>query len=287
MKRYAPRRRPPRGRARRQRRGAAALLAPLLTLLVAGCAEQAPPEVAPGAPLRVCLPESDLPRSDRASGSGFDVDVARHLARELGRPLEVLWAPAPNLTDIESSDRDYRPLLQGQCDLMMSVPGQTDIADYGNALELTSPYYGATWEVVPADSLFDWREPFAGKVAVRAHTVGHRAVHAWGLDWTMRPDSGALVEAVENGAADVALIWGPELSALDVERKPDFEPPPALRWNLHMALRAADAELLGGVDAALADIATRDVIDDLLARHRIPHRGPFATVHSLDALNAL
>ena len=237
--------------------------------------------------LDVCLPEDAPPRASRAAGQGFDIDVARLLAKELDLSLRVLWQPTPNLTDIESSDVDYRPLLRGQCNLMMSVPGADDIADFGHALALSQPYYGASWEVFPADSDFDWQAPFSGKVAVRAYTVGHRAVHEMGFDWTMQPNNHAIVEAVERGAASVGLVWGPALGGLDVERNPDAEPPQALRWNMHLAYRADDEALGNAIDNALSSPQVRQAITKALETHGIPKRGPFETVHTLEALNAL
>ena len=240
-----------------------------------------------GPSLDVCLPEDALPRASRATEQGFDIDVARLLAKELDRPLRVFWLPTPNLTDIESSDTDYRPLLRGQCNLMMSVPGASDIADFGGALTLSQPYYGASWEVFPADSGFNWKQPYDGKVAVRAHTVGHRAVHELGFDWTMQPDNLSIVDAVERGAASAGLVWGPSLGNLDVERKANTEPPQALRWNMHLAYRADDEAMSSAVNAALSAPGVQDAIAALLERHGIPQRGPFETVHTTEALNAL
>ncbi len=237
--------------------------------------------------LDICLPEDAPPRASRATSQGFDIDVARLLANELDRPLRILWLPTPNLTDIESSDTDYRPLLRGQCNLMMSVPGAADIADFGDALTLSQPYYGASWEVFPAESDFDWHQPFAGKVAVRAYTVGHRAVHELGFDWTMQPDNPSIVDAVERGAASVGLVWGPSLGGLAVERKVDAEPPQALRWNMHLAFRTDSQTLAAAIEAALSSPDVRDAVRDLLDKHGIPRRGPFDTVHTTEALNAL
>ena len=261
--------------------GAAVLLLGAIAL----CAPQASAATEPS--LDVCLPEDAPPRANRAAERGFDIDVARLLAAKLNRPLRVLWLPTPNLTDIESSDVDYRPLLQGQCDFMMSVPGADDIADFGSALALTRPYYGAGWEVFPADSDFDWQAPYSGKVAVRAYTVGHRAVHEMGFDWTMQPNNRAIVDAVERGAANVGLVWGPALGGLNVERKSDVEPPQALRWNMHLAYRTEDEAFGAAIDNALSAPDVRQGISKALDTHGIPERNPFETVHTVEALNSL
>ena len=251
------------------------------------CGAAASVSLANGPALDVCLPEDALPRASRATEQGFDIDVARLLAKEMDRPLRVHWLPTRNLTDIESSDTDYRPLLRGQCHLMMSVPGTDDIEDFGNALTLSQPYYGASWEVFPADSGFNWQQPYAGKVAVRAYTVGHRAVHELGFDWTMQPDNSSIVDAVARGAATVGLVWGPSLGSLDVKRKADAEPPQAVRWNMHLAFRTEDQALSAAIDNALSSPDARAAITGLLDKHGIPQRGPFETVHTTDALNAL
>ena len=255
--------------------------------LLAALALCAPQASADTQSLSICLPEEAPPRASRSTQQGFDIDVARLLAKELGRALHILWLPTPNLTDIESSDTDYRPLLRGQCSLMMSVPGAADIADFGNALALSPPYYGASWEVFPADSDFDWQQPYAGTVAVRAYTVGHRAVHELGFDWTMQPDNPSIVDAVERGRASVGLVWGPSLGGLEVERKVDADPPQALRWNMHLAFRTDDEALSAAINGALSSSDMQNAITALLEKHGIPRRGPFETVHTTEALNAL
>lgn len=239
------------------------------------------------APLAVCFPAADPPRSVRADASGFDVDVARLVAAQLGRPLRLVWLPERGQTDIESSDLIFWPLLDGQCDMQLSIPGTSAIARYGSRLELSEPYYGAAFELVPADATLRWGEPYPGTLAVRANTVAHVAVDALGIRWTMQERTIDLAAAVADGRADAALIWGPNLALEDsLRRNESFDPPAVLRWNLHMVVRRGDP-LLAQVNNLLADPATKSAVQSLLETHGLPARAAFPTTYSRQALDAL
>ena len=239
------------------------------------------------APLAVCFPAADPPRSVRADASGFDVDVARLLATRLGRPLRLVWLPERGQTDIESSDLIFWPLLDGQCDMQLSIPGASAIARYGSRLELSEPYYGAAFELVPADATLSWGEPYPGTLAVRANTVAHVAVDALGIRWTMQERTIDLAAAVADGRADAALIWGPNLALEDsLPRNESFDPPAVLRWNLHMVVRRGSS-LLAQVNDLLADPTTKNAVKSLLETHGLPARAAFSTTYSRQALDAL
>lgn len=240
------------------------------------------------APLAVCFPSADPPRSVRAEASGFDVDVARLVAAQLGRPLRLVWLPERGQTDIESSDLVFWPLLDGQCDMQLSIPGASAIARYGSKLQLSEPYYGAAFELVPADATLRWGEPYSGTLAVRANTVAHVAVDALGIRWTMQERTADLAAAVADGRADAALIWGPNLALTEdgLRRNQSFDPPAVLRWNLHMVVRRGDP-LLAQVNDLLAESTTKSAVKSLLETHGLPARAAFPTTYSRQALDAL
>ena len=238
-------------------------------------------------PLAACFPAADPPRSVRADASGFDVDVARLVAAQLGRPLRLVWLPERGQTDIESSDLVFWPLLDGQCDMQFSIPGASAIARYGSRLELSEPYYGAAFELVPADATLSWGEPYPGTLAVRANTVAHVAVDAVGIRWTMQERTTDLAAAVADGRADAALIWGPNLALEDsLPRNESFDPPAVLRWNLHMVVRRG-SPLLAQVNGLLAESTTKSAVKSLLETHGLPARAAFPTTYSRQALDAL
>ncbi len=250
------------------------------------CVSVAPDRLADTSPLSVCFPTDDPPRSVRADTAGFDLDIARFVAGELQRGLRIVWLPERGQTDLESSDIDFRPLLTSQCDAQFSVPGIGALGWYGSRLELSRPYYGAAFELIPETANFRWGEPYAETVAVRSNTVAHLALDAIGVRWTMQGRTADVVQAVHDGSAAAALIWGPDLALLDVERDSDFEPPAVLRWNLHAVTRRGDA-LLTAINRVFESPSFQRETQRLMRRHGIPAHPPFATVYTLADLNAL
>ncbi len=257
-------------------------------LAVTACAPAPPAESdggPPSAALRVCLGANDPPRSRRAGrqgAHGLDVDVARLAAANLDRRLQIVWLREQPQTDLESTDADYGPLAGGQCDIQLSVPGAA-IAELP-ALELGKPYYGAAFELIPPGAELSWGQPHAGSVAVGANNVAHLALNAAGLPWTIRANSAGVAAAVSDGTVTAGLVWGPDLALLDVRHNADHEPPAVLRWNLHTAARRGDP-LLADLDQVFSATASR--IQELLAKHRLPPRAPFTSVHNAAALAAL
>ena len=240
---------------------------------------------AESSPLRVCLPSDDAPRSDRDRGAGLDVDVARLLARELGRPLQLVWLPELGEID-EVSDFNFRPLLTDACDAHLSVPGIEALGGYRRALSLSTPYYGAAYELIPETADWQWGEPAPGTIAVMANSVAHVAIDAAGLRWSMRGRTVEIAGAVATGEASIGLVWGPDLGGLDTSRSAAFAPPAVLRWNLHAATRRDDA-LLGDIDRVFGDAAFQSRISAILLHHRVPVRRPFDAVYSPETLRAI
>jgi hypothetical protein len=69
-----------------------------------------------------------------------------------------------------------------------------------------------------------------------------------------------------------------------MSRNLEYEPPAVLRWNHHVATRAADTALRDAINAVLVRAVVRDEILNSMFRHGVPARRPFATVHSSEML---
>lgn len=242
--------------------------------------------------LRVCLVEDDLPRAHRAEGAGFDHDLFREAADRLGRNFVPVWRPkAPPYSEIDDTDLPLEALLERECDLAPSVPGQLALGRLAGAIDLGPPYYAAAFEIyMPAMETVDWAslpEAVVGnKVAVRLQSLAHFAAQAAGLDWTSQPSAADVVSAVDDGRAAAALIFGPALASLGKDPVSAFEPPPGLRFNEHAAVRAGDP-LGDEVARVLEDLRRDGTLARLAARYGIFRIEPFPTVSSPEAIRAL
>src|SRR5437667_7154552 len=85
-------------------------------------------------PLAVCADPDNLPYS-RRDGQGFEVEIARIVAAELQRPLELHWQP-------QRRGFVRKSFAEAGCSVLMGVPlGLPGVL-------ATKPYYRSTYAVV-------------------------------------------------------------------------------------------------------------------------------------------
>ena len=105
----------------------------------------------------------------------------------------------------------------------------------------------------------------------------------------------AAVDGVARGEAAAGLLWGPTagwiLQGLEGEDKPrvvdDYEPPVALRWNVHFVTRSRDQSLQKLVSESLATIDAQGELSALMKKYNLPDRRPYDKTYTLGALNEL
>ncbi|HEX4889749.1 MAG TPA: transporter substrate-binding domain-containing protein [Alphaproteobacteria bacterium] len=235
---------------------------------------------AQGKILRVCFGEFDAPRADKTSGKGFDMEVMRAVAANIGRTLQPVWVEQEEkMTDAESSDLPLPELSRGQCDAVASIPGRDSLRGAKGALALSRPYYGAGFEFVAAPGgPEDFSEMKGKRIVIQYMTVGHLAVQAAGLTWIGAASPEGQIAELQAGRADAALVWGPSLGPLKQTPKQGTLPAQSLRWNEHVATREADAELGKAIDAALEKMLASGEIAKLMQAHGIPPHPPFEAV---------
>jgi quinoprotein dehydrogenase-associated probable ABC transporter substrate-binding protein len=221
--------------------------------------------------LRICADPNNLPFSN-AAGEGFENQLARLVADELGKKLSYTW---------RAQRRGFirNTLKAGLCDVVMGVPTGYD------PVETTAPYYRSRYVLVSrrdrgidVASLKDAR--------LREYRIG---VHLIGDDGMNTPPAHALaqegvvenvvgftiygdyrepapplrlIKAVENGAIDIAAAWGPfagydalhsriPLRIEAIKETADFAP---LRFSfdISMGVRKGDQELRRRLDEIIS-----------------------------------
>lgn len=241
------------------------------------------------APLRVCLLANNPPFSVREDDTGFDVDVARSVAADLGRAFAPVWvAHDERITEVDESDFPLRALSRGDCDALFSVPGPDAVRD---APEMTvgRPYYGAAFALmgragrIPASV----REVEAQAVAVQAQTIAGFILEALAVSIQTFFSTEEALDAVADGKAELAFVWGPTAgwyAKTHPEAQLGFaagEPLSVARWNEHVATRETDAALRDEIDAALTRLRSRGTLQTLAERYGVPWYAPFETTYDV------
>jgi mxaJ protein len=246
--------------------------------VVAGCAASPPERV-----LRVCADPNNLPfTNDRLEG--FENRIADIVAEELNARVEYTW---------HAQRRGFiRETLRAElCDVVAGVPSSFELA------LPTRPYYRSTYVFVyRTDSGLDIRsldDPALRTLRVGvqvigddyanappAHALGNRGIvnnvvgYSVFGDYAEEAPPARIMDAVVDGAVDVAVVWGPlagwyarrhELAVELVPVTPQVDVPflPFV-FDIAMGVRRTDTALKEELDAVLlrraADIDA--VLDD-------------------------
>lgn len=224
-------------------------------------------------PLVVCAVPASMPRTDRAPDGkprGLDTAVAEAVARELKRPVEFHWCASPECS--------WHCLPEGRCDVVVGQP-----LDSGppRGVAWSVPYAGARFALVvpragPAvRSLEDLRGRRVGIVAgtVALSEKDHAVARFRTRDALLGGFAGAKLDAafLDGDFAAWYLHEHPELPLKLVDAFVPRE-----QWNMAMAVRASDGDLLVAINRALAQLAETNELRKVYERHGVPFRPPFA-----------
>lgn len=255
----------------------------LLLMALAALATSATGATATPQALRVCADPNNLPFSDGA-GRGFENELARMLAKDLGKPLEYTWWA-------QRRGALRHTLKAGTCDVVMGVPSGFEIA------ATTAPYYVSSYVFVTQPqrhldiSSFDDVRLRTLRVGVQligddyANTPPVHALSARGIsenvrgfsvlgDYGEQTPAARILKAVEAGEIDVAIVWGPLAGYVARTAKLKLTPTPPsdgalpMRFSISMAVRHGDRALLERLNAFIARRHAH--IDALLARYGVP-----------------
>ena len=250
------------------RRGLWWLLAGLLLLAAPLATTAAAQDQDPGDwEFRVCADPDNLPFSHDEE-EGFELEIARILADEMGARLTVDWYP-------QTDDMVRLRLRAGHCDAIIGIP-----EGVGNVMHTVayyrSPYVFVYRQDAPfeVDSLDD---EVVAQLEIGVQNVGippHEALLERGLgdNVTMAFLAGrsligsaraiAAIDAVLEGEIDLAIVWGPVAGHLAQDYpdelvvkpvQPQFEPPFRMQsFAMTMGVRQGDEELRDRLDIALA-----------------------------------
>jgi polar amino acid transport system substrate-binding protein len=224
--------------------------------------------------LTVCAVPAAMPRTAKAPNGtprGLDAAVVQGVGRVLGRAVEFHWCA--------SAECSWHCLPEGRCDVVIGQP-----LDSGRPRDVawSVPYAGAQFGlVVPRGSrdvrsLADLRAKRVG--IVTGTVVLSEKDHAVARFKTREE----LLNGFATASLDAAFVDG-DFAAWYLYGHPHLkqglrlvaEYVPRERWNMALAVRARDAQLLVELNRALAHLAESGELRKVYAEHGVPFRPPF------------
>ncbi|MGN6551173.1 MAG: substrate-binding domain-containing protein [Pararhizobium sp.] len=255
----------------------------LLVLLAAALVVSKP---AAAMTLRVCADPNNMPFSNKAE-EGFENRLVDIVARALNATVSYTWWA-------ERRGFIRETLNAGKCDL---VPGTLAGLPM---LRTTAPYYRSSYVFVTrsrdhlAVRSFDdpvlrtkrigvqligddgANSPPAHALVLRGMIDNLRGYPVYG-DYASRAPARAIIDALDRGDIDVAVVWGPTagyfaakdghpLTLTPVE--PSRNPTLPMAFDIAMGLRKGDKALAERVDQALA--RQRPAVEAILKEYHVP-----------------
>lgn len=235
-------------------------------------------------PLRVCADPDNLPFSNRA-GQGFENALAQLIASRVGEAVEYVW---------RSQKKSFEPnaLTSGLCDVFMGVPSSLD------SVAVTRPYYRSSYVFVSRRdrnlhiaSLLDsrlsqWRiglqvvgEDYAPPAVALARQGITQNIVGFSLFGAGEETNASekIIDAVEHGDVDVAIVWGPVAGYYGLSAKLPLAIEPVspsvfsgipFAFAISMGVRGGNSALKAKLDDVIRTDGT--AIGQLLARFGVP-----------------
>ncbi|HEX2891023.1 substrate-binding periplasmic protein, partial [Vineibacter terrae] len=210
--------------------------------------------------------------SRKDSPPGFQIEMARALARHLGVSLDVAWVVSPV---------QYR---SAECDIVLDTIVNRDVQAEGR-IRISRPYHHSGVALaLPAgtDGIASFRELGRDRrVGVQVGSLAQMVLGQRGLRTTPYGFEDEMIEALAEGTIDAAAISPASAGYFNLKNPGRavrlvhaYEQEPELAWNIAVGMRGADALLGQKIDAAVQRMLADGTIRDIYARYGIEHRPP-------------
>ena len=215
--------------------------------------------------LRMCADPANLPFSSREPATpGFEVELARRIAGELGVELRVEWR--------STYMRALRPLRDGACDLFMGLPEDARFREGNPWIAVSRPYYVMRHAIVSrtAASVATLGDLKGHRVAVELASIAEVYLGYHDLRRGLYRTEAEAFRAVAHGEAGAALLWLPAAAWL-ARGRADLSVAPVsdgeLDFPIGAGVRRRDRGLGEAVDGAIATLQERGTVQEILTRY--------------------
>jgi len=223
--------------------------------------------------ISVCANPNALPfASDKPETPGFQIEIARAIAQQMGLRLHVDWI-VPR----------YRASMV-DCDMLMDAIARPDV-ETPPSIKLSVPYHisGVALVFGPGKrTVATYRDLQAGmRVGVMMSSMASFIVSKTPATMVPFGFEDDLVAAIANGEIDVGAI-SPATAGYHNLKNPgrtvivvhaeDTEPD--LKWPVAVGLRRADPALVAAVNGALSKLVDDGAIGEIYKRYAVDYRRP-------------
>jgi polar amino acid transport system substrate-binding protein len=223
--------------------------------------------------IKVCVDQNNLPySSDKPETPGFDVEIAREIAKEMGLKLGYNWF-ATNV-----GKRALRQMVgEGNCDFFLGLPKDESFEENNFKLILSKPYYTGGFATLvradaPATALADAKKKGVG---VQLGTYADFKMFDKGFERKLYKNAKEMFDAVEHKDIDAAVTPAPEgawLVKSSGNSKLKILPNSEKEFLFQMAIgvRKADADLKDAIDVILEKMRGDGRIAAIMAKYGMP-----------------
>jgi polar amino acid transport system substrate-binding protein len=222
--------------------------------------------------LILCAHPNALPFASRHGDvPGFQVEIARALAKRLGVSLEQHWV---------INSFQYR---RADCDVILdAIADRAALAEVG--LRISQPYHrsGVAVAVGPKSSVASLADLGSGqRIGVQVGSMASMMLSKRGLKTSPFAFEDDIMDALAKGEIDAAAVTPAAIGWFNqvhpdarVRRIPAFEDDPDLNWNVAVGMVSPDEKLKHDVDAALEALLADGTLARIYARYDVELQPP-------------
>ncbi|MGH1419248.1 MAG: substrate-binding periplasmic protein [Hyphomicrobiaceae bacterium] len=210
--------------------------------------------------LVICADPDNMPFSrSTPNPTGLDIDVARHIANELGVELGHYWWRQ------NSGRRSIRQLREEKCDAFLGLPVSKDFVNASRSMVFTQPYYQGGFAIIKRkgskiNSFDDLKDKTVG---VQMVTVPDIWFANEGVKRSLHRTPESAVKAVLDGEIEVAVITAPAAGWLAREHGDKLEVLSKTRKDFAYPM---------GIGVNKGDPDLRDAIDKIIEKMKADGR---------------
>jgi polar amino acid transport system substrate-binding protein len=222
--------------------------------------------------LSLCAHANAMPFASRTQDPpGFQIELARALARELGVTLQVEWV---------TTGFQFRA---ADCDIVLDTIAVPE-AQAERRLQLSRAYQrSGVGLALRADTagVAAFEDVAGRRVAVQSGSLAAMLLGRRGARLAAFGFEEDMVEALARGEVDAAAVSPATVGYFNL-RRPEarlrfvhaYDSEPELRWDLAVGLRRADAPFREAIDRAIGRLMADGTVARIYARYGIEHRPP-------------